>query len=66
MSSRRRLSSTARITCFRLVPLSNGPGPSGEAAFVATTTPSRFPFTAFPTIVSDFVPEYTFAVSMKL
>jgi hypothetical protein len=42
---------------LRLEPESNGPGPSGEDALVATTTESRRSFTALPTIVSDRVPE---------
>src|SRR5208337_189911 len=66
VSSLRRLSSHAFMTCLRLDPESNAPGPSGDDALVAMTTASRRFFTALPTMVSDFVPEYTFAVSMKL
>jgi hypothetical protein len=43
-----------------------GPSPNGKWTFVASTTSSRRPRNAFPTISSDSPVEYMSAVSTKL
>ena len=50
----------------REFPRSFSPGPIGLWNFVASTTSSRRPLSALPTISSDSPPEYTSAVSTKL
>ncbi len=47
-------------------PVKFGSLPMGAYALVASTTPSRLPRSALPTISSDSPDEYTSAVSMKL
>src|SRR3954447_26206878 len=64
--SRRRLFSTSRTIQRRELPNSFGSSPIGPCTFVASTTLSRLPFRALPTISSDSPREYTSAVSMKL
>ena len=64
--SRRRLFSTSRMIQRRDPPRMFGSLPIGEKNFVASTTSSRRPSIALPTISSDSPAEYTSAVSMKL
>ena len=63
---RRSESSTSRTIQRRLLPERFGPSPIAPWNFVASTTSSRRPASALPTIVSDSPREYTSAVSMKL
>src|SRR3954447_9429771 len=64
--SRRRLLSTSLTIQRRELPNSFGSSPIGPWTLVASTTLSRLPFSALPTISSDSPREYTSAVSMKL
>jgi hypothetical protein len=64
--SRRRLFSTSWTIQRRELPCMLGSGPIEPCAFVASTTLSRRPSSAWPTISSDSPAEYTSAVSTKL
>src|SRR3954451_23924304 len=64
--SRRRLLSISLTIQRRELPNSFGSSPIGPCTLVASTTLSRLPFSALPTISSDSPREYTSAVSMKL
>src|SRR4051794_2115478 len=64
--SRRRLFSTSLTIQRRELPNSLGSSPIGPCTLVASTTLSRRPLSALPTISSDSPREYTSAVSMKL
>ena len=66
MSRRRRLFSTSCLIQRGDAPCWLLSGPIVATNFVASTTSSRRPFSALPTISSDSPCEYTSAVSMKL
>lgn len=51
--------------CLRDSPPSFGPSPIGIRTFVDSSTSSRLPSIALPTISSDTPAEYIFAVSRK-
>src|SRR5438067_465265 len=64
--SLRRLASTSRVIHSLELPRSFGPLPISPWTLVASTTSSRRPSRALPTISSDRPSPYTSAVSMKL
>ena len=64
--SRVRLRSTSLTIQRRELPRRFGPSPIGKCTLVASTTSSRRPWRAFPTISSDSPAEYMSAVSTKL
>src|SRR3954452_14780948 len=65
VSSRRRLSSSARVSQRRERPPRLGSAPIGKKPLVASTTSSRRPFSALPTIRSFSPSLYMSAVSQK-
>ena len=66
VSSRRRLSSTARLIQRADPPAWLGSRLIGRPNLVASTTSSRWPLMAWPTTRSDWPRVYTSAVSIRL